>query len=165
MKTSVLALFLCASVSVAQQITGSITGTVTDPTGASVSGVAVKLTNSGTGVVQSTATNSSGDFRFLLLPSGIYSLDATMSGFKTFRREGIVVEVDRSVAVPVGLQVGQVSDTVEVDGGSTLLDTNTSSLGTVMDGKTVVDLPLNGSNPMAMANMAHSVKANGNFDD
>src|SRR5262249_45228527 len=93
---AVLAVFLCVSVSVAQQITGSITGSVIDPTGAAVSGVAVKLTNSGTGVVQSTTTNSSGDFRFLLLPSGIYSLDATMSGFKTFRREGIVVEVDRS---------------------------------------------------------------------
>src|SRR5262249_39613953 len=76
----------------AQQITGSVTGAVTDPTGAAVAGAAVKLTNAGTGAVQSTTTNSSGDFRFLLLPPGIYSLDATSNGFKSFRREGIIVE-------------------------------------------------------------------------
>jgi len=72
-----------------------------------------KLTNSGRAVVQSTTTNSFGGLRFLLLPSGIYSLDATTSGFKTFRREGSWSKWTVG-GVPVALQLGQVSDTVEV---------------------------------------------------
>src|SRR4051812_44215058 len=99
-----MAMMLCAAATMAQQITGSITGTVTDPTGATVSGAAVKLTNMGTGAVQSVTTAGSGDFRFLLLPPGSYALTTTSAGFKTFRQEGIIVEVDRSVAVPVALQ-------------------------------------------------------------
>jgi outer membrane receptor protein involved in Fe transport len=159
----VLAMILICSPILAQQITGSITGTVTDPTGASVSGATVKVTNMGTGAVQSAATNSSGDFRFVLLPPGNYTLDVTTSGFKSFRRDGIIVEVDRSVAVPVALQLGQVSDTVEVTGSATLLDPNTSSLGTVMDEKKVLDLPLNGRNPMGLANLIPTVKGIGYF--
>src|SRR5205823_10793260 len=122
-----LATWLCVAAAFAQQITGSITGTVTDPTGAAVSGASVKLTNAETGAVQTGTTNSSGDFRFMLLPPGNYTLDAAIAGFKSFRRDGVVVEVDRSLAVPVALQMGQVSDTVEVIGGATLLDPNTSS--------------------------------------
>src|SRR5713226_2107133 len=96
-----LAILLSVSAGLAQQITGSITGTVADPSGASVAGAAVKLTNMGTGAVQASTSNSSGDFRFLLLPPGNYTLEATVGGFKTFRQERIIVEVDRSVAVPV----------------------------------------------------------------
>src|SRR5260370_12955034 len=92
-----LAIFLTAGAGLAQQITGSITGAVTDPTGAAVSGAALKLANMGTGAVQSATTNSSGDFRVLLLPPGNYTLDATIAGFKSLRRHGIIVEVDRSV--------------------------------------------------------------------
>src|SRR5579859_1547470 len=158
-----LAILLSVSACLAQQITGSVTGTVTDPTGATVSGAAVKLTNTGTGAVQDATSDASGDFRFLLLPPGNYALQVTISGFKSFRRDGIVVEVDRSLAVPVSLQMGQVSDTVEVTGGATLLDPNTSSLGTVMDEKKVVDLPLNGRNPMGLANLIPTVKGIGYF--
>src|SRR5437016_4131556 len=158
-----LAIFLSVSAGLAQQITGSITGTVADPSGAAVAGAAVRLTNMGTGAVQASSSNSTGDFRFLLLPPGNYTLEATVAGFKTFRQERIIVEVDRSVAVPVSLQLGQVGDTVEVIGGATLLDPNTSSLGTVMDEKKVVDLPLNGRNPMGLANLIPTVKGIGYF--
>src|SRR5580693_9112469 len=95
-----LAMWLSVSASIAQQITGSVTGTVTDPTGATVSGATAKLTNTGTGAVQDATTDGAGDFRFLLLPPGNYALQATTPGFKTFRRDGIIVEVDRSIAVP-----------------------------------------------------------------
>src|ERR1700692_3930958 len=127
-----LAISLSVSASVAQQITGSVTGTVVDPTGATVSGAAIKLTNTGTGAAQDATTDGSGNFRFLLLPPGNYALQVTTSGFKTFRRDGIIIEVDRSIAVAVSLQIGQVSETVEVTGGSPLLEPHTSSRGTVM---------------------------------
>ena len=78
-------------------------------------------------------------------------------------RDGLIVEVDRSLGVPVALQIGQVSDTVEVTGGAQLLDPNTSSLGTVMDEKKVADLPLNGRNPMGLANLIPTVRGIGYF--
>ena len=160
-------LFLAALFSVcltfAQQITGSVTGTVTDPGGAAVSGASVKLSNAGTGATESTTTDAAGNFRFLLLPLGNYSVQVSAPGFKSFVRAGIVVEVDRSIAVPVSLQIGQVSETVEVSGASPLLEPNTSSLGTVMDEQKIVDLPLNGRNPMGLANLIPTVKGIGYF--
>src|ERR1700722_801624 len=90
-------LFLAALFSVcltfAQQITGSVTGTVTDPGGAAVSGASVKLSNAGTGATESAVTDAAGNFRFLLLPLGDYSVQVSAPGFKSFVRAGIVVEV------------------------------------------------------------------------
>jgi outer membrane receptor protein involved in Fe transport len=146
-----------------QQITGAVTGTVTDPAGAPVSAAQVKLTNNGTSAVANTTSDAAGNFQFLLLPPGNYSLQVSNAGFKSFVREGIVVEVDRSLAVPVSLQLGQVSETIEVQGGADLLEPNTSSLGTVMEEKKVVDLPLNGRNPMGLANLIPTVKGIGYF--
>ena len=152
---------VCLSYS--QQITGSVTGTVTDPAGAAVSSSQVKLTNTGTGAAEAVSADSEGNFRFLLLPPGNYSVQVTAPGFKSFIREGIVVELDRSIAVPVQLQIGQVNETVEVSGASPLLEPNTSSLGTVMEQKKVVDLPLNGRNPMGLANLIPTAKGIGYF--
>jgi hypothetical protein len=154
---------LGAALCPAQQITGSITGTVTDPTGSAISTAAAKLTNTGTGLVQSAVTDEEGNFRFLLLQPGTYSLQVSAPGFKSLLRDGLIVEVDRSLGVPVTLQVGQVSDTIEVKGGSPLLEPNTSALGTVMDAQKVVDLPLNGRNPMGLANLIPTVRGIGYF--
>src|SRR5579864_2959041 len=158
-----LAALFSVCLALAQQITGSVTGTVTDPAGAAVSGASVKLTNTGTDATQSVTTDADGNFRFLLLPPGNYSVQVSSPGFKSYVRAGIVVEVDRSIAVPVKLQIGQVTETVEVSGASPLLEPNTSSLGTVMEEKKVLDLPLNGRNPMGLANLIPTVKGIGYF--
>ena len=158
-----LAIVLGASLCLGQQITGSVTGAVTDPAGASVAGATAKLTNTATGAVQNASSDQAGNFRFLLLPSGNYSLQVTADGFKSFRRDGIIVEIDRSLAVPVALQIGQVTETVEVVGGTPLLEPNTSALGSVMDQMKVSDLPLNGRNPMGLANLIPTVKGIGYF--
>jgi len=158
-----LAALLSVCLSFAQQITGSVTGTVSDPGGAAVSGASVKLTNTGTGATQTVTADTEGNFRFLLLPPGNYSVQVSAPGFKSYVRAGIVVEVDRSIAVPVSLQIGQVNETVEVSGASPLLEPNTSSLGTVMEEKKVLDLPLNGRNPMGLANLIPTVKGIGYF--
>src|SRR5262245_39368123 len=75
----------------AQLVTGTVTGSVTDPSGSLVVGANVRLANTGTGAIQQTTSDTSGDFRFLLLPPGLYTLDVSHAGFKAFRREGIVV--------------------------------------------------------------------------
>ena len=146
-----------------QVTSGSVTGTVVDTTNATVVGAAVKLTNTGTAVARSTASDSAGNFQFPLMQPGIYVLEATSPGFRTFRRDGIVVEADRSLAIPVTLSVGQVTDTVEVTGGTPLLEPNTSSLGTVMDQQKIMDLPLSGRNPMGLANLIPTVRGVGFF--
>lgn len=147
----------------AQLTTGTVTGTVSDRSGGPIAQAQVHLIDSGTGAVHQTATDQNGNFRFLLLPVGTYTVEANGKGFKTFRREGIIVETDRSLAVPVNLEIGTVNETVEVTAGTPLLDPNTSSLGTVMDQKKVQDLPLNGRNPMGLANLIPTVRGIGAF--
>ena len=147
----------------AQQVTGTITGTVTDSSGAAIEGAEVKLTNADAGITRTAQTDQTGNFRFLLLPAGVYTIEASQPGFKAFRRQGIVVEADRSLAVPVQLNVGAVTETIEVKGGTPLLEPNTSSLGTVMDVKKVDELPLNGRNPLGLANLVPTVRGIGYF--
>jgi len=155
--------FLGLGVCTAQTIAGSIVGTVTDPGGAVVPHASVSLTNIGTNVVQKSTTDEDGTFRFLLLPPGAYSILVTASGFKSFRRDGLVVEVDRSLGLPVALEIGQVTEQVLVNGASPLLEPNTSSLGTVMDEQKIIDLPMNGRNPMFLANLVPTVRGVGYF--
>ncbi len=158
-----LLLAACASSAVAQTITGSVTGSIVDSSGAVVVGARVTLTNTGTSQTQTAASDSSGNFQFLLLPPGNYVVEVGSPGFKTFRREGVIVEADRSLAVPVSLALGQASETVEVVGGAQLLDPNTSEVGTTIDQQKVMDLPLNARNPMALANLIPGVKGVGYF--
>jgi hypothetical protein len=148
---------------VAQQITGSVTGSVVDSSGAIVVGAKVTLTDIGTSEARTTASDAAGDYRFLLLPPGTYTIEGTLAGFKTFRREGIIVEADRSLAVPISLSVGQATETVEVVGGTPLLEPNSSEVGTTIDSQKVMDLPLNARNPMGLANLIPSVKGVGYF--
>ncbi|MFN7921732.1 MAG: carboxypeptidase regulatory-like domain-containing protein [Bryobacteraceae bacterium] len=156
----VLAATHCAQ---AQVTSGSVTGSVLDATGAAVTGVNIKLTNTGTAALRTTTSDNSGNYQFLLVPPGVYVVEATSPGFRTFRRDGILVEADRSLAVPITLSLGQVSDTIEVVGGTPLLEPNTSSLGTVMDSQKIIDLPLNGRNPMGLANLIPTVRGVGYF--
>src|SRR5262245_26981623 len=147
----------------AQLVSGSVTGAVTDPSGSMVIGANVRLTNTGTGAVQQTTSDNSGDFRFLLLTPGVYTVEVSHAGFMAVRREGVIVEAARSLAVPVVLPVGQVTETVEVQAGTPLLEPNTSTLGSVVDLKKIEDLPLNGRNPMGLANLIPGVKGIGWF--
>lgn len=147
----------------AQVTTGSVTGTVIDSSGAPINRAQIKLSDAGTGVVHQAVTDQAGNFQFLLLPVGTYTIEASSNGFKTFRRDGIVVQTDRSLGVPVTLAVGTVNETVEVHAGTPLLDPNTSSLGTVIDQRKVQDLPLNGRNPMGLANLIPTVRGIGAF--
>ncbi|MBI4903106.1 MAG: TonB-dependent receptor [Acidobacteria bacterium] len=147
----------------AQQVTGTITGSVTDTSGAAVPGVQIRLMNPDTGLQRSATSDQDGNFRFLVLPPGVYAIDGAHTGFKAFRRHGIVVEADRSLAVPVRLEVGAVTEVVEVQSAATLLEPNTSSLGTVMDSRKVEELPLNGRNPLGLANLIPTVRGIGYF--
>ena len=141
----------------AQVDTGSITGTVTDSSGAVVSGAKVTLTNEGTAANLSTNTGSDGGFKFSPVRVGSYKLDVTAQGFKTDSAAHVAVDVSSNVLVNFKLQPGAVTETVEVTSAAPLLQTQDASVGQVVNQKSVNDLPLNGRNFTFLAQLAAGV--------
>ncbi|HYM13345.1 MAG TPA: carboxypeptidase-like regulatory domain-containing protein, partial [Bryobacterales bacterium] len=131
-------------VAAAQTTTGSIVGTVTDNTGAVIPGASVTVTNTDTGAETKTSTDSSGNYVVTPLPVGHYSVTVEAQGFKKSVSGGITLNVQDRIGVNVALEVGQVTETVEVVGAAPRLQTDTSYLGQVVDSQKIVDLPLNG---------------------
>ncbi|HKU26061.1 MAG TPA: carboxypeptidase-like regulatory domain-containing protein, partial [Candidatus Sulfotelmatobacter sp.] len=130
----------------AQVDTGSITGTVTDTSGAVVNGAKVTLTNEGTGATLSVTTSSDGSYTFSPVRIGSYKIDASAQGFKTVTQTHVAVNVNANVLANLKLPPGSVSETVEVTGAVPVLQTQDASVGQVMDSRNVNDLPLNGRN-------------------
>src|SRR6266850_3307300 len=110
----VLGLFILAGLATAQETRGSLSGLVSDSSGAVVPGATMRLTNVETGVVLTTTSNEAGLYRFLFLNPGKYRLVVTISGFKTFERDNIELSVNQSGTLPVVLEVGAQTDRITV---------------------------------------------------
>ena len=130
----------------AQQITGSIRGTILDPTGATVPGASVKATQTETGLTRNTVTNRSGEYILLELPVGHYWLEATAKGFQTYIQQGIVLDVNETANIPVRLAVGAEIQKLQVEADAQLIQTTVTSLGKTVTEREVLDLPLDGRN-------------------
>jgi hypothetical protein len=141
---ALFALLLLAFPVRAQTTYGSIVGTARDTTDAVVVGVQVKVTNEATGVIVVQATNQSGNYSFTTLFPGHYRIHAESPGFRPVDVGGIQLEVNQSVRYDLAMQVGQLSERVEVTAGLAALATETSDVGQVVGNQQVVDLPLNG---------------------
>jgi hypothetical protein len=128
----------------AQTIRGTLTGTVEDSTGAVVSHVTVTVTNLATGISDSTATNQQGSYTFPLLSPGTYQVRVEQGGFKKYVREGVVVQIAQTTRLDIPLQVGDVSEEVQVVGEAPLVRSTTAELGQVIEMKQIQALPLNG---------------------
>src|ERR1700719_3078163 len=148
----------------AQSTYGSIAASVTDSSGAAVTDANVTLTNAGTAEKRSQSSGSDGLFTFVNLLPGQYRVDVEKQGFKHFARTGIVVEVQQSTRIDAALQVGEVSQVVEVTAETPLLQSETSSLGTVVDAREANELPLNGRNIYNLATVTPSVIPQGNTE-
>lgn len=135
---------LAASKLYAQNTTGSITGRITDTTGAVVSGVKVTVENLGTAEKRNLLTDDSGDYTATLLLPGNYQITAERDGFKTAVKTGITLQVDQTVRMDLTLSVGSATERVEVVANALTLDTDSASIGTTVEQKQVTDLPLNG---------------------
>src|SRR5580698_2049477 len=155
----VLAIFTSFSVCLlqAQVDTGSITGTVTDPSGAVVTGAKVTLTNEGTAATLSTVTGSDGGYKFSPVRIGNYKIDTSATGFKTDSTAHVAVDVSSNVLVNFKLTPGNVTETVEVTSEAPLLQTQDASVGQVVNQRSVNDLPLNGRNFTFLAQLAAGV--------
>src|SRR6266478_1816156 len=127
----------------AQKITGDISGTVQDTTGAVVKDAKVTATNTATGETRSATTSDGGFYRIVELPPGNYKVTAIAPGFKTSARD-VQVALSLVTQSDFQLQPGQVSETVEVEGVAPLVDTTEDRLSTLFEGRQVADLPNNG---------------------
>lgn len=139
-----LALAAISSSALAQTYRGSINGSIVDLTGGGIAGASVIATNTATGVTITGTSSSAGDFLFGDLPLGTYSVTVTASGFAVAKYDGITVSAGVIYTLPVKLSVAANGVTVEVSAAAITLDTTTPTQTTVLDSKTVGDLPLNG---------------------
>lgn len=139
------------------QTTASIMGTITDSSGATISGCSIEATEIATGQVRKTTTNDSGEYLFTLLPPGSYSIQAVAQGFKTGLRTGVAASVQANVRVDIRLSVGDVSDTVTVAGQPPAVDTRQASIGETIDSTRMVELPLSGRSPTALLSLIPGV--------
>lgn len=159
---SLCVLFLMSSLCVnAQSTYGSISGTVTDSSGAAIAAANVTLTNIGTAEKRTQASGDNGQFTFVNLFQGTYRIDIEKQGFKHFARPGVVVEVQQDSHIDAALTVGQVSEVVEVIGETPLLQTETSSLGQVVEQRKADELPLNGRNIFNLITVSPAAVAQG----
>ena len=104
------------------------------------------MTNQLTGIAQKTTTTGTGDYTFPILPVGTYSVGTDQKGFRSYRRTDINLNVNQTIRVDINLQVGQVTETVDVKASAVTIDTDTATLGQTVDQKQVTELPLDGRN-------------------
>jgi len=132
------------------QGSGVVVGVITDPSGAVAPGVEVTAVNVDTGVERQAVSDAEGRFQFPRLPVGNYQVVAQLEGFSTFASEIFKLDIDTSRRVNVQLQVGQVSETVEVSGSVLQVDTEGSTIKETIDVRRIEELPLNGRNPLQL---------------
>jgi Carboxypeptidase regulatory-like domain/TonB dependent receptor len=141
-----LAVVCIVSSAWAQKDAGSIVGTVRDQTGAIVAGAKVTVSDSERGIRLETTTNDSGEYVASPLRVGRYTVTAEHPGFKKAITPPVDLDVQQRIALNIALQVGQISESIEVTAATPLLETETSELGQVVDNKRMANLPLNGRN-------------------
>jgi Carboxypeptidase regulatory-like domain len=153
-RAAISACVLCLSAALYGQVdTGTVLGTVRDNTGAVISGALVTLRDEGTSATQTRTTSSTGEYTFTPLHIGKYSVEVENAGFKKERRTGVVVDIQQQVVADFTLAVGDVSSEVQVTAAVPILQTESGSVGQVISGQVVNDLPLNGRNYTFLARL------------
>ena len=160
---AVIVVFFLASPLLCQ--TAQITGRVVDSSEGVIGGAVVAIKNLATGVVREVETNETGYFTAPLLSRGQYEVTVTMTGFRAARRADITLDEGQVLRLDFALEVGEVTESIEVTGAAPLLQTEDASLSSVVTNKSVVDLPLVGRNPLALAALNAAVRATGRFGD
>lgn len=140
-----------------QAFTGSISGIVTDPTGALVSDVVIVVTDIDKNTKHRTTTNQTGYYQISSLPPGNYLVMAEKDGFRRFSLSGLPLTTQEKASVNVQLQIGALAESVTVTGQVQMLESNTSSLSAIVENKRIVDLPLNGRNILQLASLVPGV--------
>ena len=155
-------LYLVGAVaSYGQTFFGSVVGSVTDQSGAAMPAANISLINLGTADRRVIQTDASGGYQFVNLVPGQYRLEVEKTGFRRFSREPIAVEVQSTVRIDVPMQVGDITQTVEVSAQTPLLQTEDASLGKVVEARKVLEMPLNGRNVFGLVALVPGVVPGG----
>src|SRR6266436_3543749 len=153
----ILACSLVAGRAAFGQTFGSIDGEARDASGAPVPGVTVSATNKGTNAARIAITNDAGAYSFPSLAPGAYTLRAEKPGFKTVVQNQIELQVQQAARIDLELQVGQVNESIEVKADAAALVTDNATVGTVIENRRIVELPLNGRNYLQLVSLAPNV--------
>jgi len=145
-RLGLLAVFFTASASAQSGNEGSLEGTVTDPSGAVVPGVELKIRNVNTSAGYPASTDDRGVFRFLVLPVGTYELVARRGGFATLIQKDVVVTVGAKISLSLTLQLAGLAESVVVTGATPLVETTRSQVSSTLDQRLISSLPVNGRN-------------------
>ncbi len=141
----------------AQAETATISGTATDSSGAALVGAKIVVTNEETGISQTTASGAQGRYAIAQLPAGTYDVAASLSGFRTVNRKGITLSVGAAPVVDFTLPVGNISETVNVEGNASQVETQSSEISTLVSPQQMRDMPLNGRNFEQLITLAPGV--------
>src|SRR5256714_10848983 len=136
------------------QATAQIAGSVRDQSGAVLPGAEVTVTQTETGAARAAVTNETGSYVLSNLPIGPYRLEAALPGFRTFVQTGIVLQVNGAPVINPVLNVGQVTEQIEVQANATLVETHSTGVGELIDSQRVVELPLNGRQVTQLISLA-----------
>ena len=159
----ILALWMCLPL-FAQTFRGAISGTVTDPSGASVANATVKLVSPDTGLTRNGLTSSGGDFVFQDLPLGKYDVTVTQAGFDTVKVNGVTVDAGKVNNLALTLQVAKQATTVEVQASTVAVETTSSAETSLIDSKQITDIPLNGRDFTQLLKFNPGANANGSLN-
>src|SRR5215813_12059104 len=143
----------------AQQTCATLVGTLTDATGAVVPNARIKVVNLSTGAAREVITDDSGDYSFAFLPAGNYEVTISAVGYKTKKIDRLTLQVSQTLRQDFTMDVGAVSETVNVTAIGVQLQTENSTVGTVIDSAKIVELPLNGRNFVQLAQLIPGVQS------
>lgn len=141
------------------QTFGEFTGRVADSTGAVIAGAKVAITNVATNVSRVTETNEAGNYTVPFVSPGVYDLQAETEGFKTALQEDWTLQVGDVARVDFSLEIGVVTEVIEVEAGAQMLQTSSTALGAVIEQRRIVDLPINGRNYLNLVKLSTNVSA------
>src|SRR5215831_21342813 len=136
----IVCLLLCATLWSQAGTVAQINGSVKDQSEALLPGVEIKVTQTETGYGRSVVTDETGRYTIPNLPVGPYRLEAMLPGFRSYVQTGIVLQVNSNPTIPVILAVGAVTETVQVEANAAMVETNSNSVGQVIDQQRVIDL-------------------------
>jgi len=154
----ILAVYAALSLLPAQTIDTSVLGVVTDPSGAVIAGASVSVTNNATGVKRPATTGADGQYEMRYLAPGEYTVEVTAAGFRTARASNVVIQLNQQARIDFSMKVGEVTEAVEVTAATPLLQTENATLGEVVGGERIVNLPLNGRNFTQLAALTPGVR-------
>ncbi|MCH8266721.1 MAG: TonB-dependent receptor [Acidobacteria bacterium] len=154
-------LVICSQLALAQVNTATISGVVQDASGAVIPGVSVTVRNQDTGISRTVTTDAGGRYRAPNLSLGNYEVEAQTAGFQTEVRIGITLTVGRTAVVDMTLSVGAITERVEVTAEAPLVETTNATVGSLVDGRTITDMPLNGRSYDQLALLQTTVVAYG----